>query len=138
MALTLVLLVGAGLLARSFARLLAVDPGFRADNAVVMDVDVPLSPATGLTFTHGQSEQAVELQRMVQFYDELTTRFTVTPRPKSIALEAHSWMPPSITGRASRPAACSTLAAIAARGPLSQIVTIGRSSQSPFSAAWRA
>lgn len=73
-ALTLVLLVGAGLLARSFARLLAVDPGFRADNAVIMDVDVPLSAATGLT-ANGPSEQAAALQRMVQFYDELTTRF---------------------------------------------------------------
>ena len=38
-------------------------------------------------------------------------------------------MPPSSTGRASSPAACSTLAAIAARAPLSQIVTIGRSPQ---------
>jgi hypothetical protein len=35
--------------------------------------------------------------------------------------------------RVERPAACSTLAAIAARGPLSQMVTIGRSSQRPFS-----
>jgi hypothetical protein len=40
--------------------------------------------------------------------------------------------------RVERPAACSTLAAIAARGPLSQMVTIGRSSQRPFLAAWRA
>ena len=61
-ALTLVLLVGAGLLARSFVRLLSVDPGFRADNAVVMDVDVPASDSSSS-------------QRMVQFYDELMTRF---------------------------------------------------------------
>jgi putative ABC transport system permease protein len=74
-ALTLVLLVGAGLLARSFERLLAVDPGFHTDNAVVMDVDVPLSPATGLTLTNGVSNEAATLQRMVQFYDELSSRF---------------------------------------------------------------
>ena len=61
-ALTLVLLVGAGLLARSFVRLLAVDPGFRADNAVVMDVDV------------AAPDSSAE-QRMIQYYDELTTRF---------------------------------------------------------------
>ena len=61
-ALTLVLLVGAGLLARSFVRLLAVDPGFRADNSVVMDVDVPAADSTAT-------------QRMIQFYDELMTRF---------------------------------------------------------------
>ena len=61
-ALTLVLLVGAGLLARSFVRLLSVDPGFHADNAVVMDVDVPAS-------------DSASSQRMIQFYDELMTRF---------------------------------------------------------------
>jgi putative ABC transport system permease protein len=61
-ALTLVLLVGAGLLARSFDRLLSVDPGFHADHAVVMDVDVPASDSSST-------------QRMVQLYDELMTRF---------------------------------------------------------------
>ncbi|MGH7482292.1 MAG: FtsX-like permease family protein, partial [Longimicrobiales bacterium] len=40
-ALTLVLLIGAGLLGRSFMRVLSVDPGFDAQNALVMDVWVP-------------------------------------------------------------------------------------------------
>src|SRR5690606_22308478 len=40
-AMTIVLLAGAGLLARSFGRLLAVDPGFRTEGAVVMDVMLP-------------------------------------------------------------------------------------------------
>ena len=66
-ALTLILLVGAGLLARSFARLLSVDPGFRADNAVLMDVD---------TFVRDDS---VSMRQMVQLYDELTRRFTAIP-----------------------------------------------------------
>jgi putative ABC transport system permease protein len=39
-ALSLVLLVGAGLLIRSFAQLLQVDPGFAADNAVSLEVHV--------------------------------------------------------------------------------------------------
>jgi putative ABC transport system permease protein len=40
-ALTIVLLAGAGLLARSFLRLIAVDPGFRTRGAVLMDLWLP-------------------------------------------------------------------------------------------------
>ena len=78
-ALTLVLLVGAGLLGRSFFQLLQVDPGFRADNAVIVDVDVPISPSTGLSLTNGPNAQAARLQRMVQSYDEITARFAGIP-----------------------------------------------------------
>lgn len=41
LALTMLLLVGAGLLARSFLRLLDVDPGFRIQHLVVLDLDLP-------------------------------------------------------------------------------------------------
>jgi putative ABC transport system permease protein len=40
-ALTLVLLTGAGLLGKSFYRLLQVDPGFRAESTVVADLSLP-------------------------------------------------------------------------------------------------
>jgi predicted permease len=40
---TLVLLVGAGLLGRSLLRVLAVDPGFRTDGVVAIDLAVPSS-----------------------------------------------------------------------------------------------
>jgi len=66
-ALTLVLLVGAGLLGRSFQRLLAVTPGFRADNAVIMDVD------------YSSSGDTASMRRMVQLYDELIQRFASIP-----------------------------------------------------------
>lgn len=41
MALTLVLMIGAGLLARSFYRLLQIDPGFRTESTVAMDLSLP-------------------------------------------------------------------------------------------------
>jgi putative ABC transport system permease protein len=40
-AITLVLVVGAGLLGRSLMKVLEVDPGFRIDNIVTMDVSLP-------------------------------------------------------------------------------------------------
>src|SRR5262249_59540522 len=40
-ALTLVLLVGAGLLVRSFLKLLQVDPGFRTESAVAIEMSPP-------------------------------------------------------------------------------------------------
>src|SRR4029078_533996 len=41
MALTLILLVGGGLLGKSFYRLLHIDPGFKTESAVAMDLSMP-------------------------------------------------------------------------------------------------
>jgi predicted permease len=41
MALTVILLVGAGLLGKSFYRLLQIDPGFRTESAVAMEISLP-------------------------------------------------------------------------------------------------
>ena len=41
MALTVILLVGAGLLGKSFYRLLQIDPGFRPESAVAMELSLP-------------------------------------------------------------------------------------------------
>jgi predicted permease len=65
-AMTLVLLVGASLLARSLAKVLSVDPGFRATHAVVLDVWVV-----------DEGPQAVS--RRVQFYDALLERTRAIP-----------------------------------------------------------
>lgn len=46
MSLTLILLVAAGLLGKSFYRLLQVDPGFRTESAVAMELSLPYVPFT--------------------------------------------------------------------------------------------
>jgi predicted permease len=43
LAITLVLLVGAGLLGRSLLRVLSIDPGFRTDRILTMDLALPLA-----------------------------------------------------------------------------------------------
>ena len=54
-AVTLVLLVGAGLLGRSFLRVLSVDPGFRTEQVVTLDLSFP-----------GQDENAQRITRLQQ------------------------------------------------------------------------
>jgi putative ABC transport system permease protein len=66
-ALTLVLLVGAGLLARSFLRLVDVEPGYRTEGAVVMDVLIPWTT----------DEEA--RSRNLRFHGELLARLRAIP-----------------------------------------------------------
>ena len=65
-ALTIVLLAGAGLLARSFMRLLAVDPGFRTDNALILDLtwSVPRDPATRQRLIDTQDQMVQQLGQL--------------------------------------------------------------------------
>jgi predicted permease len=64
-ALTLVLLTGAGLLGRSFVRLLTLDPGYRTEGGLVMDLWIP------------GGEGAVE--RAGRFHEELLARLRALP-----------------------------------------------------------
>jgi predicted permease len=66
-ALTLVLLVGAGLLGRSFLRLMEIDPGYRTERALVLDLSLPF-PADDAA-----------LRRLTRFYDELLARLRTIP-----------------------------------------------------------
>jgi putative ABC transport system permease protein len=65
-ALTLVLLVGAGLLVRSFWRLQQVDPGFRADHLLTLRLSLPLS-----RYTDGA--------QAVSFFERLQERLAALP-----------------------------------------------------------
>ena len=55
MALTLILLVGAGLLGKSFYRLLQIDPGFRTESAVAMELSLP-----NVSFTEKQYQEFMQ------------------------------------------------------------------------------
>jgi len=70
-AMTLVLLVGAGLLARSFKRLLDVNPGFVAENVLTASVMLP------------QAKYAQPQQR-AEFYRQLETRLKSLPEVASV------------------------------------------------------
>ncbi len=64
-AFALMLLVGAGLLLRSFSRLTSVDPGFRTDHVLTFDVSLP-----GTRYQNGKD---------VRFFSELDRRLRALP-----------------------------------------------------------
>jgi putative ABC transport system permease protein len=66
-ALTLVLLVGAGLLGRSFYQLLRTDPGFRPGSVVAMTLSMP------------STVDVSQEQRLLQFHQELLERLSRIP-----------------------------------------------------------
>jgi putative ABC transport system permease protein len=74
-ALSLLLLIGAGLLLRSFERLLRVDPGFEASDVLTMNVSLP-------TAKYSKPEQ------QVAFFDEVLRRVTALPGVRDAAISA--------------------------------------------------
>ena len=66
---TIVLLVGAGLLGRSFIKLLEVNPGFRTQSSLVLDISLP----------SGGSHDSVWATQTAGFYDELMGRLRAIP-----------------------------------------------------------
>jgi putative ABC transport system permease protein len=73
MALAVVLLIGAGLLLRSFQQLMAVDPGFNAERVITFDVSLPPS---------GYESGAP----VRNFYDQLLARIEGLPGVRSVAM----------------------------------------------------
>ena len=74
-ALSLLLLIGAGLLLRSFVRLLRVDPGFDAANVLTMNISLP-------TVKYAKAEQ------QISFFDEAVRRVSALPGVQSAAVSA--------------------------------------------------
>jgi predicted permease len=71
---TIVLLVGAGLLGRSFVKLLDVDPGFRTQSSLVLDLSVP---------SEGDHD-SVWAARTAGFYSELMDRLRSIPGVRAV------------------------------------------------------
>jgi putative ABC transport system permease protein len=74
-ALSLLLFIGAGLLLRSFVRLLHVDPGFDSQNVLTMSLSLP-------TVKYAKPEQ------QIAFYDEVVRRVSTLPGVRSAATSA--------------------------------------------------
>ncbi len=74
-ALSLLLLIGAGLFLRSFVRLLTVDPGFEARNVLTMNLSLS-------TTKYGKPEQ------QIAFFDEVLRRVSTVPGVRSAATSA--------------------------------------------------
>lgn len=74
-ALSLLLLIGAGLLVRSFARLLGTDPGFEPDHLLTMEVSLP-------------TEKYAKPPQQIAFFDETLRRISALPGVKSAAISA--------------------------------------------------
>ena len=73
MALALVLLVGAGLLIRSFTNLMRVNPGFRPENVLTFDVSLP-----GVKYPHDRDIRA--------FATAVRERLAALPETRSVAV----------------------------------------------------
>ena len=77
-AVSLVLLIGAGLLINSFLRLRHVDPGFRTDNLLTMSVVLP-------------EQKYPDQARRSAFYDEMIRRVEALPGVRAAAVT--NWIP---------------------------------------------
>ena len=74
-ALSIPLLIGAGLLVKSFDRLLHVDPGFEAHNVLTMDVSLP-------------TEKYSKADQQIEFFDEALRRVSALPGVQDAAISA--------------------------------------------------
>ncbi len=86
-AVTLVILVGAGLLGRSFVRLVATSPGFRSDHLTTIEFSAPDRSQAGLTPaipTGGPAKP--EIVRQIELVDRLIARLRALPGVTGIGL----------------------------------------------------
>jgi predicted permease len=81
-ALAMVMLIGAGLLVRSLQRMFVADPGFRAENLLILPIDLPRAAYAAATDEAGK--RAVD-ERYNEYFRELTERARALPGVVSAA-----------------------------------------------------
>jgi putative ABC transport system permease protein len=94
MALTLILLIGAGLLVKSFYRLMQIDPGFSTESAVAMELSLPEVPVDEQRYkklmesyerlkrgeaVDASTQLTAEEERQRRFQKQLLERLSTTP-----------------------------------------------------------
>jgi putative ABC transport system permease protein len=82
-ALALIPLVGAGLLIRSFHRLVEVNPGFQRDHILAMEMDQPDLPPGEVVKLTIEQQLALARKQSLQF-DELAERIQALPGTKAV------------------------------------------------------
>ena len=90
-AVSVVLLVGAGLLARSFVELMGVDPGFRTENVMKLDLQLPRSRYPQRFDVHPQWPE------VTGFYQRVLARVEALPGVRSAAIAASHPLAPGFT-----------------------------------------
>ena len=78
-AMTLVILVGAGLLGRSFLQLISMSPGFEQHNLITMEFKPPAPQGEGANRQSGT-------RRQIHLLEEVMTRLRAIPGAESVAL----------------------------------------------------
>ncbi len=76
---TLVILVGAGLLGRSFLRLISTSPGFRPENLITMEFSPPIPQGQA-----GMDQAAIS--RQIHLLDDIVARLRAVPGTASVGL----------------------------------------------------
>ncbi len=82
-ALALIPLVGAGLLIRSFHRLVEVDPGFQRDHILAMEVDQPQLPLAEIVKMTNEQQIELSKKQSLQF-DELAHKIQELPGVRAV------------------------------------------------------
>ncbi len=82
-ALALIPLVGAGLLIRSFHRVVEVDPGFQRDHILAMEVDQPQLPLAEIVKMTNEQQIELSKKQSLQF-DELARKIQELPGVRAV------------------------------------------------------